>query len=297
MKAWMYLVICAVLSAGTAITVFGVAGPGEREEEDGFGLFSWSGEMMEETERERLYTCLGRAGVTEVYQKFSEESLKEDKSRAFVKGMREKGVGVYALMGEPEWAYERDGKRLIREIEYIAKYNEGHGEEERILGVMVDVEPYLLDEWDEGSESRKELMEGFLSGMKQAYAYAGHKQLKFWACIPMFYDSDNEDILEGLIAGGCDGVAVMNYSRRDEYGQMAKEVGYAREYGKDIICIYELQKPGRHELKDINTYANEGMEALQQSVHRLESQFGYERLKFAYHHYGALKEFLGLEGQ
>ena len=98
--------------------------------------------------------------------------------------------------------------------------------------------------------------------------------------------------LEKLISYACDGVAVMNYNRRDEYGQMAMEVGFAREYGKEILCIYELQKPGKHELEEINTYANEGLKALWKSRERLEKQFGYDKLGFAYHYYKPLKEML-----
>ena len=112
---------------------------------------------------------------------------------------------------------------------------------------------------------------------------------------PYLYDAVDKDMLEELISNGCDGVAVMNYNRRDEYGQIAMETGFAREYGKGIICIYELQKPGNHDLEDENTYANEGMEALWQSSKRLERQFGYERMRFAYHYYRPLKEMLGLQ--
>ena len=73
---------------------------------------------------------------------------------------------------------------------------------------------------------------------------------------------------------------------------MAMEVGFAREYGKEILCIYELQKPGKHELEEINTYANEGLKALWKSRERLEKQFGYDKLGFAYHYYKPLKEML-----
>ena len=76
---------------------------------------------------------------------------------------------------------------------------------------------------------------------------------------------------------------------------MAKEVGYAREYGKGVICIYELQKPGRHQLEEINTYSEQGLEALWESSRRLEDQFGYDRLQFAYHYYNPLKEMLAGE--
>lgn len=68
--------------------------------------------------------------------------------------MEETGIEVLALMGKAEWAYERDAGTLIEEMRYVAEYNERHRDRGRIQGVMVDVEPYLLDEWDEGSEKR-----------------------------------------------------------------------------------------------------------------------------------------------
>lgn len=271
----------------------------EQKETDkhGFGIFSWNEEMMSEDEAQNLSVCLERTNISTVYQQFSEEMLLSEEASAedFIDRMKKDNVQVYGLMGQAEWAYDRDGKNLIDNMDYIATYNEKQAKDARIKGILVDVEPYLLKEWDEGWEARAQLMEGFLSGMEHAYGYALKNQLEFWVCIPTFYDSTNKDILEALISRCCDGVAVMNYNRTDEYGQMAMEIGFAREYGKGIICIYELQKPGRHSLEDINTYANEGLDALWQSSERLKRQFGYERLGFAYHYYKPLKEMLGLE--
>ena len=99
-------------------------------------------------------------------------------------------------------------------------------------------------------------------------------------------------VLEALVSGACDGVAVMNYDRRDEYGQMAAEVALAERYGKGVRCIYELQEPGEHGLEEIHTYAGAGLEALWQSAEELEAAFGYEGLGFAYHYDEPLRELL-----
>ena len=77
--------------------------------------------------------------------------------------------------------------------------------------------------------------------------------------------------------------------------QIAKEVGYAREYQKDVVCVYELQEPGSHDLEEINTYAGLGLKALWSSARRLEAQFGYERLQFGYHYYDPLTDLLAKE--
>lgn len=294
MKKWNCLmaggVLCLVLTV-TAFSAWGKQRQGE-ERPTGFGMFSWKEEAMGDEEAKALSECTDSAFVTEIYQYFSEESLTSGMGASFVGRMEERGMAVYALMGEAAWAYEKDGASLIEKIRQVAEFNVQQGDEGKIQGVMVDVEPYLLEEWDEGSKERSRLMEDYLQGMECAYVYAAGNNLKFLVCIPVFYDVTNKEILEGLIAKACDGVAVMNYNRTDEYGQMAMEVGFAREYEKEIICIYELQKAGKHQLEEINTYAEAGLDMLKASAARLKNQFGYERLRFAYHYYEPLKEML-----
>lgn len=258
----------------------------------GFGLFSWDTDVLSKEEWPSLDSCVKQAGVSRIYQEIPEESLALEETAEFIKRMNRQSVEVYALLGDAEWAYEKTGGTLRYALEQIAAYNKTQKKESRIPGVMVDVEPYLLKEWDKGGHSRQNLMERYQAGIKAGYDYARKNGLDFWACIPVFYDSTNPEVLETLISTSCDGIAIMNYDRTDEYMQIAKEVGYAREYGKGVVCIYELQRAGKHDLEDINTYAEEGLDALWKSSKRLKKQFGYDRLQFAYHYYNALQDML-----
>ena len=264
----------------------------ESEPLSGYGMFSWHAEAIADAQAQDLDACMDKAGVTEIYQHFS-NSTSEEEIVSFVERMSKRNVAVYALIGEAEWAYEKERSQLLAQLKWISQYNEGQKKSARIQGVMVDVEPYILKEWDEGDEERDALMKGYVGGMEQAYGYASDQKLELLVCIPTFYDVTNEELLEQLVAQACDGIAVMNYNRTDEYGQIAKEVGFAREYGKEVLCIYELQKSGVHDLEEINTYAEKGLDALWESADRLKRQFGYERLRFAYHYYEPLRELLG----
>lgn len=281
------LVVCCAV--GTAVLLMGAQ---KKAPKLSFGMFSWDKEAMEEEEAKTLAKCIKQAGVKMVYQEFPVEDLRSGEAAAFVKRLRRQSVEVYALFGGVEWARDKQGETIIKMLKEVSLYNKSQSSGARITGVMVDVEPYLLDEWDEGREARKTLMKNYLQSMEAAYDKAGEYGLKMWVCIPNFYDAGYVDILEALIAEACDGVAVMNYDRTDEYMQMAREVGFAREYGKGVLCIYELQEPGMHELKEINTYASVGLEALWESAQRLDKQFGYDRLQFAYHYYSPLQKLL-----
>jgi len=288
------IVIAAVLLLCGAAAFAAWRCLGTWPKEQGFGMFSWSAGAMAEEEAEAFLACAEQAGVSEVYQHFPKESLlPEGQAQAFVKKLRKKQIDVYALVGEADWAYDAEGGSLIRRIQRVADYNERQPQGSRICGVMVDIEPYLLEEWKDKEGQRPELMQSYLACIRQGYQYAAQQELEFWVCIPIFYDTSCPDILEALVRDGCDGIAVMNYNRTDEYGQMAKEVELARASGKGVICIYELQQPGEHDLEEINTYANQGLEALWQSAAGLEKQFQYDGLRFAYHYYQPLREMLG----
>lgn len=289
MIKWMKragFVLCCALAAAALLA-------GVRTDGPGFGMYSWDERTLEAREEaEALAACMEEAGVKRIYQEFSKDSLKDGSAAAFVKRLKKQSVDVFALFGEVDWAWDKEGETVIKAMRRVANYNDGQSRSARITGVMVDVEPYLLDEWSEGSRTRKRLMDNYLSSMKAAYAYAEEHDLELWLCIPNFYDVSYEEVLEGLISGACDGIAVMNYDRTDEYMQMAKEVGFAREYGKGVECIFELQEPYQHELEEIHTYATVGLDALWKSAARLEKQFGYDRLQFAYHYYRPLQEML-----
>lgn len=309
MKKWMAVVnlILGVCLLGSLIFLWvnhagekkeqeNALNPGEEEEPINtrdYGLFSWNNEVVtDRKQRARLMECMEQAGVTSLYQSLPGEIFDSGEVEPFIGEIRAAGGEVYLLIGDAQWAYEPEGESLLEEMQKAVRYNEACKEDGRIAGVMVDVEPYLLEEWDAGKEERKKLMESYLSGMNHAYRYAAANGLFFWVCIPTFYNSSCPEVLEELIKSACDGVAVMNYNRQDEYGQIAHEVGYAREYGKKVRCIYELQEAGKHDLEEINTYAKEGLAKLWMSAERLSRQLGYEELGFDYHYYEPLKKML-----
>jgi len=264
----------------------------DEKPQKGFGMFSWNEDILAEEHSEELSECIGKADVTLIYQQFSESSFQNGTASSFVKEMQRENVEVYALMGDAKWTYENGGDRLIEHVEHVVTYNKSQDSKGKIKGVMVDVEPYLLGEWDEGEDVRKVLMQDYLNCIQRGYTYAVRNGLVFLVCIPTFYDATSPDVLERLIADACDGIAVMNYNRTDEYGQMEREVDLAREYDKKVICIYELQESGLHDLEEINTYAGEGLQKLWESADSLKQEFGYEKLQFAYHYYEPLKALL-----
>ena len=282
-KVWCLLIPAVILAIASGSLYFY-----RNNISKNYGMFCWDENIILQENRNKLKQVIKKAGVHELYQEFG--ALANEDTAAFLKDMNRQKVAVYALIGKAEWGLEKDGATLCREIEAIGQENQTlkYG----IQGIMVDVEPYVLEQWDSGAESRRTLIQGYVEGMTAAYQTAKKYQLELLACIPTFYSSTNPQELKHLVEDGCDGIAIMNYNRENEYAQIVDEVELARQNNKRVICIYELQAPGKHDLEDINTYYHIGLKVLHASRQTLQKQLEYEKLGFAYHYYEPLYELL-----
>ena len=271
------------------------------------GLFSWSAETVNQTDRE-LFSIMKDQELNVLYQNFSSKNSRQEQMSLFAEKAMEAGITIYRLTGHPSWALDSEGERLCEEVEETAAYNRriqrkflerrrGDGEEWAQIpcleGIVFDVEPYTLDEWDEDPDR---VMETFVSGMKKAYALARSHELEMIVCIPWFYDKKGQgEGLEELIRNGCDRIAVMNYYRGAEIKSIATEVELASEYGKELINIYELKKADGSSVEEINTYYNSGLTALRKSYAGVKEAYPGRNISIAYHDYRALKEVLHIE--
>lgn len=252
------------------------------------GLFSWSDSVVtNQQEGENLFDFMKKEQLSVLYQHFSGD-VNTGQIRKFLKRAADSKIQVYYLTGDSQWALDSDGIEMKERVKKAAKINRGLLAEQRLKGVMMDTEPYLLPEWERDEVS---VMETYLASMKEGYKETDRHNLTYIACIPFYYDKKGyEKQLEELIASACDGLAVMNYSKFDEAEQIKTEMELVQKYGCSITVIYELQKPGKHGLTEWNTYYNEGISGVRESVKQLEQIYGKDRLSFALHDYKGILE-------
>lgn len=268
------------------------------------GLFSWSAETVNKTDGE-LFKLMKEQGLTVLYQNISSKNSRQEQMSVFVESAMNEGITVYYLTGDASWGLDPDGERLCEAVKDAVAYNrrikrkflarrEADGKQwstiPQLAGIVFDVEPYTLKEWD---ENPSKVMDSFVSGMKEAYALAQDYGLEVIVCIPFHYDNKGQQKgLEELIKNGCDSIAVMNYYRGAEVKNIATEVELASKYGKGLITIYELQKADGSSVKEINTYYNSGLAALRRSYQSVLEAYPNQAISIAYHDYKALKEVL-----
>ena len=72
----------------------------------------------------------------------------------------------------------------------------------------------------------------------------------------------------------------MNYYRENERQQMQNEMILADKHGKLLWSIYELQPVGMYDLKEVNTYHDQGIAAVEENY---RSMFSGSDVGIAFH--------------
>ncbi len=254
------------------------------------GLFSWMDNAITKDNRKELYATIDTLGITDLYQSFSDDTIKSKDIPSLFAEMKEKKVNLYYLMGQPDWGLDKKATEAIKIIKTVAYYNEKYADSGRFKGVILDIEPYLTKEWEKDPTA---VMEDFCKSLKTAYESAAKRDLRVIVCIPYWLDDKHSEKLKYIISRASDEVAVMNYNLTHEISNMEKEVELAKEFNKRINCIFEFGYPGTNQLTDNQTYYNKGIEKAVNNFENLYKNYDYKKMKFSFHHYRVINELLG----
>ncbi|MGY4690841.1 alpha-amylase family protein [Salibacterium sp. K-3] len=170
----------------------------------------------------------------------------------FIKLAHENDIEVIALDGNSEWAKEKNHKTPIKRMIQVAKYNKFSKEEEQFDGIQMDIEPYLLDEWE--TEERSQLIQDYLNGLNKLDRIAAAHNMDFMIAMPFWFDgdeyvSDYNNVTKPLsdhAMDTVDTVAIMAYrdSAEGKDSMMyhsEHELEYADENGKTAVIAVETQ--------------------------------------------------------
>lgn len=166
------------------------------------GLFSWhSAAISSEEARQALFSAAAACGAGTIYQGADESG---EAFSAFCDQAKAKGLSTYLLVGQPKWALDASGERQQAAVSWAAELGAD--------GIVFDIEPYLLAEWDTG---REELAQSWVSGLIAAKTAAKQRGVSMIVCVPYYLEDKIDGALyERLVRYGCDGLAVMNYYKK-----------------------------------------------------------------------------------
>ncbi len=248
----------------------------------GAGVFSWDHLPDEED-----IQCLVSNNITEIYQYLKPEYTDEE-IVSFLGRMSDKGIDVYILDGEPSWSYQENFRYAEAVIDRIAYINNYVSRRERILGVVYDIEPYVLDKWHSAPQL---IMDEYIENMKALRDKIERRSynIEMCVCVPYSFDlMGYQEHLHSLIDSS-DQVLVLNYNKANEIEDIRTEMEMSAELGKRIVTVYELQPGLLSQTNNSVTYYKDGLSAIKTSYDNMLGAYEGQKLGIAYHTMNYLK--------
>lgn len=224
-----------------------------------------------------------RHGIDTLLFEIPSARLHAASTREVMRSAERQNVRIWALSGHPAWAADpRAARQWTRAVARI----------EGLAGIVLDVEPYLLEGWE---KNRRKTIKTYLRMLQAAKKGAG--DLPVMAAVPFWFDHDpyrtHAGTLAEQVAARVDALVVMAY--RDEVAGADGVVALAR--GEiDItgrvnkVALIALQTAA--DSLDKLTFYEEGGAALDAAVAEVELAFadspGFGGV--ALHHYRAYRD-------
>jgi len=127
-------------------------------------------------------------------------------------------------------------------------------------GVVIDCE-----DWDR--------LPSVLEGVK-------NRSLPLYICIPFWLEDVYGEAYVERIINSCNGIISMNYLKGSEAENIRFEMQLCRKLKKQIITAYELQPVGMYDLKEVNTYHDQGIAAVEENY---KTMFSGSDVGIAFH--------------
>jgi hypothetical protein len=226
--------------------------------------------------------------------------------RAFIERLHRQHMQVYALLGSAYLhteryllpAYRRQAQDMLRRV---LQYNAGAPAAARFDGVNLDIEPHLLDEWNDHTRERllADFLEMGVALMKLKREY--HASLPVGPAMPFWWDGIalpwkgarrpmSEHVIDLF-----DYVAVMDYRHKAQGNDsilslVADEIAYADRACKKVVIGLEVSP---NELEKV-TFDQAGPKVFEQALSTVEQALRAHPsfAGFAIHHYHSYRSWM-----
>ena len=227
--------------------------------------------------------------------------------RAFIRNAHARGIRVYALLGSwylstERYVLPRHQRKAVAMLQRVLDYNAAAAPAERFDGVNYDIEPHLLDEWEDATRPR--LLHGFLdmtaamieTRRKSGQTLAIGPAMPFWwDGIALEWRGVRKPVSEH-VADLTDYIALMDYRNRAEgrdsiLSHAQDEMDYASRTGKRVVIGLEFNpgEPAKLSFHGMSEAAFEREAGKVEDAYRDRPAFD----GFVFHHYLGYRRFVG----
>lgn len=203
-------------------------------------------------------------------------STKADLSsyRSFIRQASEMGIEVHALNGAPDWALTISRPKLDAFMKWISDYQQYAAPEEKLKGIHVDIEPYLLPIWKTDYDTLVTEWQGNVDALVRQ---AADLELPLSAALPFWLDKykvpGSEQTLSSWMISRFEFVTLMSYrdSAKAIYDTAKTEFIEGESMNKKIYTGVET-KPSNE--GNYITFYEEGSQVLNEQLVQLEQLGG-----------------------
>ncbi|WP_163536605.1 S-layer homology domain-containing protein [Gracilibacillus sp. YIM 98692] len=129
-------------------------------------VWIWDRTAISETPDETI-NFLVQHHVDNLYLHFN--PLIKESYPYFIQKATENGMKVHALMGAPKWGLEANVSDGKHRIDLVREYNENAPADGKFIGIHFDIEPHVLDEWD---QDRADAVQQWVNAAQEYIEYA-----------------------------------------------------------------------------------------------------------------------------
>ena len=236
-------------------------------------LWVWGSQVVVNSDRQNtLFGLIEDKSLNRLYLEASEALRFDPQALAgFFQRAERAGVAVELLFGQPDWALAENHHHVMtwvdRTVDFAQRYPDIS-----IAAIHLDVEPYLLPEWD---SERQSLASSFVHMLSSARNRANQNGLELWADIPVWYDEHGifydgrARPLHELVIDATDGVGLMDYRDQTQriINDASNELSYASQQNRPMIVGVETLCIEPQWI----TFCEEGSAFMEQTLRQVDS--------------------------
>jgi len=228
----------------------------------------WQAELII-AEKEHILSFSKENGINLIYLRIDLELPHEHYSQ-FIKDATAAGIEVHAVGGHPAWATNAHLPRIMKLVNWVKQYNLAVMQDEQIKGIHLDIEPYLLAQWEDDKTSVlkewKNNIEAFVEETKKGTDLEASADLAFWLDNMPTPDQPDTPFSQWMISQ-LDHTTLMTYRDAAEgpNGILAlaeNELNQADALGKKLVIAVNMKDTG----EDHVSFALKGSEEMNRQL-------------------------------
>lgn len=271
MKVKGYPMLASLLAV---MLLVGLQTPAYGENATTRATWIWQTDLIKDGGEELLHFASDE-GINLIYLQIDRQ-LPPEIYEAFIKRAHENQIAVHALGGDPRWALTEHREDMLGLADWVLNYNGKVSTGARFDGIHLDIEPYVLAQWEDETD---EVISTWEQNLIMFLSQASGSDLELGIDIPFWFDRytlGNGTSLNEWLIGTFDQVTVMAYRNQveSENGILdltRDELELANRLGKQILIGVNTKEMPR---EPHTTFYGYGKESLNAKMEHLSSALG-----------------------